>query len=166
MKNIINIDIITLNNKWDRINFNIKEAIELGANTTLSQLNIQNIHAEFAVNLIDDNEITELNAKYRKKNKATNVLSFPLQEINPENLPQLPLIGNYIYMGDIFISYETLEKESTEQNKTLYAHFMHLYIHSILHLIGFDHENDIDAKKMEQMEENILAQLEIRSPYA
>jgi probable rRNA maturation factor len=68
-------------------------------------------------------------------------------------------------LGDILIAYETIEREAKAQNKKLVDHFSHMLIHGVLHLLGYDHENDVDACVMEQLEIAILARFSIESPY-
>ncbi len=123
---------------------------------------------EISILLTNDKQIQELNKNYRHKDKPTNVLSFPLldgKKIKNGNLQKLNLNTDYLALGDIVISYETLSKEAKEQNKTFQNHLTHLLIHSLLHLIGFDHEKEKDAQIMEELEIKILANLEISNPY-
>ena len=94
--------------------------------------------------------------EYRGKDYATNVLSFPA-DLPPE--VQLPLLG------DIVICAAVVSREAREQNKALDAHWAHMLIHGTLHLQGYDHQNDADAKKMESREKRILAKLGFDDPY-
>ena len=68
-------------------------------------------------------------------------------------------------LGDVVMALETLHREAEEQDKTLHDHFAHLFIHGVLHLMGYDHENDIDQNKMEALEIKILNKLNIADPY-
>lgn len=120
--------------------------------------------ADLAVVLTDDKQIRSLNKEYRGKDSPTNALSFPLEEIDYSNPNELKLFNNSS-IGDIVISYETLERESREQNKNFIDHFKHLLIHSILHLLGYDHTDEDDAEIMEAEEIKILKKLGINSPY-
>lgn len=104
-----------------------------------------------AILLTDDVDIQRLNNDFRGKNKPTNVLSFPNTADD--------------YLGDIAISYETLEKEAIEQDKDFNHHFIHMLIHGVLHLQGHDHDNDEEAKMMEQLEIKILEDMGIQNPY-
>ncbi len=119
---------------------------------------------ELSIVLTDDRHIQELNRTYRGQDKPTNVLSFPQQD---DGFPchfaddDSPMI----VLGDVIIAYETLAREATEQNKALTDHYTHILVHGILHLCGYDHENDEDAAVMEQLEINILAEMGIANPY-
>ena len=107
---------------------------------------------EIAIRLVDAEEGRELNKEYRGKDYATNVLSFPY-EIEP------------LTMGDLVICPEVVAREAQEQNKALDAHYAHLTVHGMLHLQGWDHENDDEAQEMEYEEREILAALGYPDPY-
>ena len=111
---------------------------------------------EISVTFCDDDEIQELNAQWRGKDKPTNVLSFP----TPGPLSARPLLG------DIVIAYETVAREAVEQEKTLREHTAHMVIHGFLHLIGYDHETAGEAEAMESLERRIASRLGLRDPYA
>lgn len=107
--------------------------------------------------LTDDAEQRALNAQWRGKDAATNVLSFPQLE------PFAPVVG---LLGDISLARETLEREATEQGKRLEDHFTHLMVHGFLHILGYDHVQEPEALQMEGLETQILAGLGIEDPYA
>jgi len=116
--------------------------------------------ADVAIRVVDEEEGRSLNRQYRGKDHPTNVLSFPADR--PEGLPEgvkLPLLG------DLVICAPVVEREAREQGKPLAAHYAHLTVHGVLHLLGWDHENDRDAGRMEQREREILARLGIGDPY-
>ena len=113
-----------------------------------------------SVLLTNDSGIKRINKKYRKINKSTNVLSFPQ---NDERL--ITKKGFKIILGDIVISLEKIVKESKLQNKEPSDHLTHMVIHSLLHLLGFNHEKLKDFKIMKKKEINILSKLSISSPY-
>ncbi|PKO34131.1 MAG: rRNA maturation RNase YbeY [Betaproteobacteria bacterium HGW-Betaproteobacteria-7] len=108
---------------------------------------------EIAIRLVDADEGQALNNEYRGKDYATNVLSFPY-----ETAP--------VVLGDLVICPSVVAKEAAEQNKPLAAHYAHLTVHGMLHLQGWDHDNDEDAQTMEDEEREILAALGYPDPYA
>jgi len=111
---------------------------------------------ELTIRLVDEAESRELNATYRGKDYATNVLSFP-SDLPPElNIPLL---------GDLVICAPVVAREAAEQGKSLAAHWAHMVIHGCLHLTGYDHIDDADAERMEALERRLLADLGIADPY-
>lgn len=120
---------------------------------------------ELSVTLADDEYVQELNNQYRHKNKPTNVLSFPNLVITPPHFDKIENYNGYALLGDIILSLETLEKEAAEQQKSFKAHFSHLVVHGLLHLLGYDHEIENEATIMESLEAEILARFDIASPY-
>lgn len=119
----------------------------------------------------DDVRIAALNADFRGKAKATNVLSWPSDDRAPEvpgTEPVPPLPGPSDMpeeLGDIAISYETCMAEAEAAGKPPRDHVTHLVVHGFLHLLGYDHENDADAAIMEGHEVSILASLGVDDPY-
>ena len=108
---------------------------------------------EITIRLVDAAEGQALNKEYRQKDYATNVLSFPY-----DTEPRV--------MGDLVICPAVVAREAAEQNKPLAAHYAHLTVHGMLHLQGWDHEDDADAQAMEDEEREILAALGYADPYA
>jgi probable rRNA maturation factor len=104
--------------------------------------------------LTDDAAIQDLNARFRNKNAPTNVLSFPAPATAAPHL------------GDIALAYGVCAREADAQGKPLAHHLMHLTAHGVLHLLGYDHESDADAERMEALEREILAGLGVPDPYA
>ena len=107
--------------------------------------------AEVSITLTNDAEIHALNKKYRDIDRPTNVLSFEL--------------GDDILLGDIYISLDTVLREAGEENIPVTDHVAHMVVHGMLHLQGYDHIDDNDAKIMENTEVKILKQLGIKNPY-
>jgi len=112
----------------------------------------------------DDVQVHELNREWREKDKATNVLSFPmlardnLLALSPEGPPEL--------LGDVILSLETCAREAADKGLTLQAHATHLIVHGLLHLAGHDHEvSPADARAMEALEIKTLALIGIADPY-
>lgn len=114
--------------------------------------------SELAIRIVDETEMTYLNVMYRKKQGPTNVLSFPLS-LPDEIASELPLLG------DIVICAEVVNREADQQKKSREAHWAHIIIHGILHLLGYDHQNKHDAKKMETIEIDMLNSLGFANPY-
>jgi probable rRNA maturation factor len=119
---------------------------------------------ELAIVLTDDAAIRALNRDWRRKDAATNVLSFPAQEPRPAQEP-CAASGMPRLLGDIVIAYETTEREARAEHKPFAHHLAHLAVHGFLHLAGYDHQADEEADAMEQLETLILAQLAIPDPY-
>jgi len=117
--------------------------------------------AEVSILLSDDEQLRALNKQYRNIDKPTNVLSFASmdeEETAPlEAMPQL--------LGDIVIAFETSVSEAEQENKKLADHLSHLVIHGMLHLLGHDHEDRVEAELMEALETSTLAGLGIPDPY-
>lgn len=114
---------------------------------------------ELSVRLVDEDESRDLNNRYRKKDKATNVLSFPFEDL--EGLPgeiDRPL-------GDLVICAPVVAQEASEQKKALRDHWAHMVIHGTLHLLGYDHQIDAQAQTMEKLEIDILRGFGIENPY-
>ncbi len=108
---------------------------------------------EVTIRLVEPDEGQALNAEYRGKDYATNVLSFPY-ETEP------------VVMGDLVICPAVVAREAAEQGKPAAAHYAHLTVHGMLHLQGWDHEDDAEARAMEDEERKILAALGYADPYA
>ena len=113
--------------------------------------------ADLAIRIVDAREGRALNRHYRGKDYATNVLSFPAEL--PEGV-KLPLLG------DLVICAPVVAREAKEQRKPVAAHYAHLTVHGVLHLLGWDHEDEKEAESMEQLEREILAGLGLPDPYA
>lgn len=112
---------------------------------------------ELTFRLVDEAESAELNETYRHKQGPTNVLSFPTEAI--------PGI-DWFYLGDIVMCAPLVLKEAAAQNKIPSAHWAHLTIHGILHLLGFDHIEEQDAIIMEGLEIELLSKMGLPNPYA
>ncbi len=114
--------------------------------------------AELTLRFVDIAEITALNHTYRKQNKATNVLAFPAS-----HPPELQL--DYPLLGDVIICPAVLQNESQSLKTNLDAHWAHIVIHGVLHLLGYDHIIETDAEKMRSLEINLLNDFGFDNPY-
>jgi probable rRNA maturation factor len=109
---------------------------------------------DIVVLLTDDESVRTLNARFRGQDKATNVLSFPAAP-----MPGAPL-------GDIALAFGVCQAEARARNKPLADHLRHLVIHGVLHLAGYDHQDEREAARMEGIERDLLAAMKIPDPYA
>lgn len=114
---------------------------------------------ELSLVFTDDAAIREINAEWRDKDKATNVLSFPAYPLEPGGMPG-PMLG------DIVIAHETVAREALDLEKSFEDHLTHLLVHGFLHLFGYDHIETDEAEEMEELETRILAALGLSDPYA
>jgi probable rRNA maturation factor len=130
--------------------------------------------AEFSLMLADDTTVAGLNHTYRGRDAPTDVLSFansdlpsagPLLE---EPLPEGPLLEERapVLLGDVVVAFETASADAAKQNTPLSDHLVHLVVHGALHLLGYDHEDEADASRMETVEIAVLAGLGIENPYS
>jgi len=112
--------------------------------------------SELLIRIVDKVEIQNLNKTYRHKDKPTNVLSFPYD---------LPIEIDESILGDVVICTDVVANEAKAQNKTFDHHLIHMAIHGTLHLLGFDHIEESDANKMENLEIKVLEKMGISNPY-
>ena len=118
---------------------------------------------EGSVVLSGDAQVKVLNAAYRGKDEATNVLAFPatdLTQVRPLEPPP-PLM-----IGDVIVAFETAAAEAALEGKDLADHLSHLVVHGMLHLLGYDHRTEIEAEEMERLEVAVLASLGVADPYS
>jgi probable rRNA maturation factor len=151
----VKIEFLVRSRRWQnapRARATIKKAIAAAAKAASTR------RAELAIVLSDDSAIRALNRDWRGKNAPTNVLSFPTAALgNDRGTP---------HIGDIVIAYETAAREARAEGKPFMHHLAHLAVHGYLHLIGYDHETDRSATKMERLERAVLARIAIPDPYA
>ena len=114
--------------------------------------------AEVTIRFVSKQESQKLNKDFRQKDKPTNVLSFPSQA------PEIQALS-YPFLGDLVICREIVIDEAIQSNKLLKAHYAHMIVHGILHLLGYDHIDEKDAAFMEPIEVKILSKLGFDNPY-
>lgn len=116
--------------------------------------------AEVTIRVVDTDEISALNTTYRHKAGPTNVLSFPFDA--PK---EVDICSAIPILGDIVICADVVNNEAQAQDKANLAHWAHMVVHGIFHLLGYDHETDHEAEEMEAMEVSILQTLGFSNPY-
>ena len=129
----------------------------------------QGASGEVTLRIVDEAESAELNSRYRDKLGATNVLSFESQDLVAEDEQRLlppevvaELAGE---LGDLVLCAPLVVAEAAQQGKATISHWAHLTVHGVLHLRGFDHQNEADQQQMELIEINLLKQLGFADPY-
>lgn len=120
---------------------------------------------EVSVRLTSDEEVRTLNAQYRGKDRATNVLSFPM--VQPDLLDTVSQNSDdgEVLLGDIVLAHGVCVAEAAERGVALAEHVTHLLVHGTLHLLGYDHQGDEEAEAMEAIERDALAALGLADPY-
>ena len=146
------VEIVIEGGKWSTcrdLSRRLEEAVQL----TLRRGGCRKRSVSVSILLAGNSRLKALNAKFRKKNTPTNVLSFGTAA------------DNGWYLGDIALAYGVSAREARAQGKTLAAHATHLVVHGVLHLLGFDHQTARAASRMEPLEVAILRELGISDPY-
>jgi probable rRNA maturation factor len=146
--------------RWDCV-AGLQDLISKLALETLREVQLSPSSHCVSVALLSGAEVRSLNKAFRGVDSPTNVLSFP----SPSAARALGRKDEPVFLGDVALSYETVESEASAQDKTMLQHAAHLVVHGILHLAGFDHGGDADAECMEAAERNILAKFDIPDPY-
>jgi probable rRNA maturation factor len=144
------IEIIFEEPRWRKV-FGVPVQIRRAMTVALARGSRKKKWPPLTLLLTTDAKLRELNILFRGKNKPTNVLSFP------GSAPD--------YLGDVAIAYGVMAAEARAEGKKLADHAIHLAVHGALHLLGYDHERDRDARIMEALEIEILAELGIADPY-
>lgn len=155
----LEIDVILDDSAWDEAVPDAVTVCRRAIEAAARAVGLPAPSAGVAILLTGDDHMRALNAEFRGKDAPTNVLSFPASEdIQPEGSVS-------IHLGDIAIARETVAREAAEAGKTAADHLAHMAIHGFLHLLGYDHRGDDDAREMEALERRILAGLDIADPY-
>ena len=159
------VDVIVEEDAWEALDLPL--LADRAARATFAQLEMDADAWEVSLLACNDARIAELNADFRDKPTATNVLSWPSGERGAEDDggDPLPPEGPDPELGDIAIAFETCQREADEAGKSLPDHVTHLLVHGILHLLGYDHIRDQDATLMEGLETRILGKMGIADPY-
>ena len=150
----MNLDISIDDKDWTRVP-DLRKLAQSAISATLLDKNV-------SVSLLftSDENILDINKLWRGKATATNVLSFPVSS-------EIPVpVGEPRPLGDIVLAFGVVSREALEQKKTLGHHVTHLIVHGLLHLLGYDHEDDGEAEAMEAREIAVLAGLGMENPYA
>ena len=147
------------NSSWEKLTPEVEEICRKSILKTFYNVPTNNPieNRQICIVLSDDQYMRELNRNYRGKDSPTNVLAFPAVP------PACPSVEHIL--GDIVLSLPTIQKETLQLKKPFFDHLQHLLVHGCLHLLGFTHEKNLDAKKMEETEIFILKQLGIQNPY-
>ena len=151
------------NERWDDSGLGDPAAIEAMAQDCVravaGQLHLpSDLQTEICLTLADDAAVRSANAEWRGKDKPTNILSFPMAELMPGARPG-PLAG------DLLVAFETVAREAVAEEKPFADHLRHLLVHGTLHLLGYDHQDDAEADRMEAIEIAVLAEFGIPDPY-
>ena len=142
------VDVVLIDAAWAKTLPAVERLVRKAARAALGSKKTRSV----TVALSDDKRVQALNKRDRRKDKPTNVLSYPS--------------GEKAFLGDIVLARQTVWREAREQNKTPTDHVAHLVVHGTLHLLGYDHEtSDADAERMEALERRILRKLGISDPY-
>ncbi len=157
------LDIVITHAAWKRIP-GLQAQLEKTAKLVLLHLPRKFCLPVTAVLLLtNDAEVKRLNRDFRGMNKPTNVLSFPQYE--PAALTKMGKAKAEVMLGDIVLGYQYMVDEAKKDNKILINHTIHLLIHGLLHLFGYDHMNDTEAQRMERLEKKIMKKLGLPNPY-
>ncbi|MGI9391379.1 MAG: rRNA maturation RNase YbeY [Boseongicola sp.] len=157
-------DVIIEEDRWNCVD--LAELAKRAASGALNYLKFDPADWTIAILATDDSTIARLNLDYRGNSHATNVLSWPSRDRKaaiPGETPLRPKSGPEL--GDIALGFETCAKEAKAAGKRLEDHVQHLIVHGTLHLLGYDHDHDMNADLMEATEIAILARLGVPNPY-
>ncbi len=152
----LSVDVIHHSPEWEDV---VEDSLLVRAAVAACRAGVgKTPEAELALLLAADDEVRALNKKWRGKDEATNVLSFPLDAPQCSKAPRS--------LGDVAMAFETVKREAGERDIPVSQHAAHLVVHGVLHLLGYTHETDSRARKMEALEVRVLESLELPDPYA
>lgn len=162
---MLEIDVYSQDDRWGSSDDALFERIETALRAAISVSDDAGILStmacyELALVLGNDAQVHSLNREYRGQDKATNVLSFP-----GGGGGSVHVEGQSLHLGDIILAYETVVREALEQKKPLINHVLHLCVHGCLHLLGYNHIEEMEAEQMEALERQVLKAMDIPDPY-
>ncbi|QKX01414.1 rRNA maturation RNase YbeY [Wolbachia endosymbiont of Cruorifilaria tuberocauda] len=142
------LEVNVLDKRWYSITEDLEKFILNIMNVSLRKLEVDNYEPSISLVLADDNLLHQLNLRFRRVDKPTNVLSFQCEQLS-----------NKCDLGDMAISIDTIQKESSEYNISVIAHVAHMLVHGLLHLLGYDHLEEDEEIVMKNLENRILTSL-------
>ncbi|MCF7699613.1 rRNA maturation RNase YbeY [Loktanella sp. M215] len=159
------VDCLIEDPRWEALD--LETLAEAASDAALAELGLEPSVWEISLMGCDDARIATLNADFRGKPQATNVLSWPSEERGVAVAGEMPVAPDPAdpELGDIAIAFETCEAEARAAAKPLAEHVTHLIVHATLHLLGYDHDRDADATLMEGLETQILGKMGLDDPY-
>lgn len=160
----IDIDVSVSEPEWNESFLELedlaKQAVQIAIDMAVLPEPVRGRDLEISVVLANDDLLQVLNREYRQMDKPTNVLSFATLDSDDPPPPDGPFP-----LGDIILSYQTIDREAMEQGKFFRDHFVHMVVHGTLHLVGYDHMTEDEATIMETLEIRILEKMHIQNPY-
>ncbi|WPX95953.1 rRNA maturation RNase YbeY [Candidatus Bandiella euplotis] len=159
---LIGVDISVGSSMWASLDFDVHEHCHKVVGAAVSYvLNDHNQKSFIEVSLLlaNDEHLHDLNKQYRNKDETTNVLSFPFTDASTDELAHMAESGKQLFLGDVAISYERVAQESLQQEKPFIEYFTYILLHGVLHLLGYDHVKEDEAKLMEKTETKIMKSL-------
>jgi rRNA maturation RNase YbeY len=156
----VDIDVTVDTPGWEESLADPENIVRIAAEAVLASNAATGVEAgAIAIMLSDDETLAGLNAQFRGIDKPTNVLAFEGGDLD------IPAETPGRHLGDIAVAYETVAREAREQDKSLKEHLSHMIVHGVLHLLGYDHQDDADRQQMESIERTVLARLGVPDPY-
>ena len=159
---------IVFNDEFDKLTPEMWNLMERAADIALitefrvlESIELEN-EPELGVTVVDDSEILELNREYREKDSVTDVLSFPQFEGHDDLLNDLLDDETETLIGDVVICFEQAERQAEEYGTGLTREMLYLFVHSVMHLFGYDHMNEEEKKVMRAREEEVLSAIGVK----
>ena len=155
------IDIAIPDDRWHGVDAALAASVEAAVRAAIGHAGLEAPEAEISVVLGDDGLVHGLNRDFRDTDRPTNVLSFALTEGEQGPAGE----AGPVMLGDVVLAFDTVAREARDQSKSRRDHALHLVVHGVLHLMGYDHGSEAEARVMERMEQRVLADLGIADPY-